>query len=117
MEKQIQIFDYIANSLGVTVAPQLPTEDGYALQIAPSASDTTFFNNFKTDNMVFLLLGKSKDQQALADSLYKICNTLNQKKLYSYDIYNIETNSPSLADIEGNFYIWQCQITVKFINN
>lgn len=115
-EIQTNIYNYIAGLLGISVSPQLPFDGGYALQTTSSTPDTTYFDKETDSNIEYLLLGKSKDQQALADSLYKICNTLKKMTTYSNGIYAITTNEPSLVDIEGEFYVWQCQITVKYEN-
>ncbi len=116
MEKQTLIYSYLAKLLGVNVKPRLPTDEGYALQVTPSAFDTMYLDHETDDNMEFLLLGKAKNQQTLADKLYSICNKLKTIKSYSNGVYLITTNTPSLVDIEGDCYIWQCQITVKFEN-
>ncbi len=116
MQKQTLIYNYLCSLLDLSVNPRLPVKGGYALQVMPSPGGNSFLNKEYDESLSYLLLGKSKDQQALADSLYKVCNSIRNQSDSTLGIYNIETNSPSLVDIEGEFYIWQCQITVKFIN-
>lgn len=116
MEKQTALFDFISNKLGLSISSQLSQNGGYALQTIPSAEGSAYLDSQYNDTVSYLLLGKSKDQKALADSLYKICNTLRKETDSSLKVYNISVNQPSLVDIEGDFYIWQLQITVRLIN-
>jgi len=114
---QTDIFDYAVGLTGLQTVPLLPQENGFAAQVAPSLIGSTYFNRESDQMMNILILGKNKSQIVVADALFTACNNLKSISKYDFGISNVEvTAPPAFVDTDGDFYIWSCIISVKFIN-
>lgn len=115
MEIQTEIFDYAVTLMGVTITSQLPTGNGYALQITPSNEERIFLDGNADSNLTLLLLGKNTNQLTVADTLYSICNKLRKQKVFEHNVNDVTIDTePSLVSKEGDYWIWSCILTFKF---
>ncbi len=115
MEKQTEILNAVSDIIGLKLSPLLQNEGGYALQVAPSEPPTTSIKGIKKAVLNYTLVGKEKDQQKLADTLYSVCNRISEMQTFGCGITKIKVNSPSLLAVDGEYYIWKSDITVTAI--
>ncbi len=118
MTIQNKIFDYVTNMFDVQVSNKLDATNSIAAQIATININDFDLNNNSNQTMSILLLGKDKDQLALSDKLFSICNKISKRQKHQHNIYKIDVATPpSLVTQEGEYYIWSCIIEVRYIIN